>query len=349
LRQLFRVFAKIVKWLIIGVICLEILSFLAVTASNYILYGRLREGGRAVYDPYTLFLQEGGIRPTANNSHSQDKEKNRVLWLFGGSTMRGATSSDNKTIPSFLAGLLNSGQQNLHYTVVNLGVDSFNSLLETKYLQKMLIESSELPDVIIFYDGANDSSYFCQHRNPYAHHGYRRARSLFESYYKSWFGLLKPLNAAIYASFTKELYDKINQVWVPLDADSPVVKAFVTGAEKRYDHVNKLAQCYGAEFILLWQPILWVEDCQVSAMARDKEKGLILDAKRFSTMGRNFAIPYLALLERLKAKPYFVNFRRALCGRKEAAYRPDGVHLMDAGRRLVAEQMQRVIEQRTSK
>ncbi len=74
LRRLFRVFAKIVKWLIVAAICLEILSFLAITASNFILYGRLREGGRAIYDPYTLFLQEGGVRPTANNSHSQDEK-----------------------------------------------------------------------------------------------------------------------------------------------------------------------------------------------------------------------------------------------------------------------------------
>jgi lysophospholipase L1-like esterase len=349
LKRLFHVFAKIIKWIVIAVICVEILSFLAITASNFILYGHLREGGRAVYDPYTLFLQEGGVRPTANNSHSEDKGKNRVLWLFGGSTMRGATPSDNKTIPSFLAGLLNAGQQDSHFTVVNFGVDSFNSLLETKYLQKMLIENSEPPDLIIFYDGANDSSYFSQHRDPYGHHGYRRARSLIESYYKSWFGLLKPLNAAIYASFTKELYDKINQVWVPLDADSPALKEMVAGAEERYDHVNKLAKCYGAEFILFWQPILWVEDCEVPAMVSDKEKDMFVDAERFATMRRNFAIPYLALLERLRKKPYFVNFQRALCDRKQAAYQPDGVHLNDAGRRMVAEQINLVLKQRLSK
>lgn len=345
LRRSFRVFAKLVKWLIVAVICVEILSFLAITASNYILYGRLREGGRAVYDPYTLFLQEEGVRPTANNSRSQDRKENRILWLFGGSTMRGATSSDNKTIPSFLAGLLNSNQQDLHFTVVNFGVDSFNSLLETKYLQKLLIESFETPDFIIFYDGANDASYLAQHRDPYGHHGYRRARSLIESYYRNWFGLLKPLNAAIYSSFSKELYDKINQVGVPLEANSPAVKELVTGAEKRYDHVNKLAKCYGAEFILFFQPILWVEECQVPPIIRNAEKNLIVDAERFSTMRQNFAIPYLALLDQLSGKPYFVNFRNVLCQREVAAYQPDGVHLTDAGRRMIAEKMYSILKQ----
>jgi lysophospholipase L1-like esterase len=349
LKRLFRSVAKIVKWLIVAVLCLEILSFLAITASNFILYGRLREGGRAVYDPYTMFLQEEGVRPTANNSHSQDRKKNRILWLFGGSTMRGATPSDNKTIPSFLSGFLNSNQQDLHFTVVNFGVDSFNSLLETKYLQKLLIESSELPDFIIFYDGANDASYFAQHRDPYGHHGYRRARSLIESYYRSWFGLLKPLNAAIYSSFSKELYDKINQVWVPLEADSPAVKELVAGAEKRYEYVNKLAKCYGAEFILFFQPILWVEECQVPPIIRSAEKDPIVDAERFSTMRQNFAIPYLAFLDHLSGKAYFVNFRNALCQREAAAYQPDGVHLTDAGRRMIAEKMYRILKERISK
>jgi lysophospholipase L1-like esterase len=348
LRRLFRFFAKIVKWLIVAALCLEILSFLAITASNFILYGRLREGGRAVYDPYTLFLQEEGVRLTANNSHSQDSKKNRTLWLFGGSTIRGATPSDNKTIPSFLAGFLNSNQQDLHFTVVNFGVDSFNSLLEIKYLQKLLIERSEAPDFIIFYDGANDSSYFAQHRDPYGHHGFRRARSLIESYYKSWFGLLKPLNAAIYSSFSKELYDKINQVWVPIEPDSPALKDLVTGAEKRYDHVNKLAKCFGAEFILFFQPILWVEECQASPVIRNAEKDSIVDAERFSTMRQNFATPYLAFLDRLSGKPYFVNFRNVLCRREVAAYQPDGVHLTDAGRRMIAEQIYSILKQRIS-
>ncbi len=328
---------------------MEILSFLAITASNFILDGHLREGGPAIYDPYTLFLQAGGVRPTANNSRSQDKGKNRILWLFGGSTMRGATPSDDKTIPSFLAGFLNSNQQDLHFTVMNFGVDSFNSLLETKYLQKLLIESSEVPDFIIFYDGANDASYFAQHRDPYAHHGYRRARSLIESYYRSWFGLLKPLNAAIYSSFSKELYDKINQVWVPLEADSPALKELVAGAEKRYDHVNKFAKCYGAEFLLFFQPILWVEECQVPPSINNAEKDSIVDAERFSTMRKNFIIPYLAYLGCLGEKPYFVNFRNTLCRREVAAYQPDGVHLTNAGRRMIAEQMYSILKQRISK
>jgi hypothetical protein len=66
--------------------------------------------------------------------------------------------------------------------------------------------------MIVFYDGANDAKYFAEHRTPYGHHGYRRVRSLIESYYASWFGLLKPVTAATHASFTGELWDKIHRL-----------------------------------------------------------------------------------------------------------------------------------------
>ena len=128
--------------------------------------------------------------------------------------------------------------------------------METKYLQKLLAEgATPAPQVIIFYDGANDSWYFAQYRTPYAHHGYRRVRGLIESYYRSFFGLLKPLNAALYASFSKELYDKVMQTLIPLDPETPSFQEFLDFTEKRYYYVQKLAAAHGARFFLFWQPV----------------------------------------------------------------------------------------------
>lgn len=335
LTTLFRFLFAPVKWIVIAVICLEILSFLALTITNFIFYGHAREGSRAVYDPYTLFLQSAGVRPTAFGSLSKDAKKNRLVWMFGGSTMRGATEFDDRTIPSFVAHYLNSRETGFHYTVMNFGMNSFNSLLEVKYLEKLLIESDAKPDVIIFYDGANDAKYFAEHRHPHGHHGYRRTKALIESYYRSPVGLLKPLSAAVHSSFTKELYDKVNQVAVPIESDSPSLAALVTADLKRYDFVNKLAACYGARFILYWQPMLWVEDCSVSESVRQQEKNLILNSDRFKTVRHNFTIPYVALAEQLAAKPYFVSLRSVLCSRTVSVYQPDGVHLTDEGRKIV--------------
>lgn len=346
MRRFIRFPVFVLKWLVIFVVSLEILSFLAITVSNYILYGHAREGSRAVYDAYTLFLQSPGVRPTTYNKFSDDRIRNKIVWLFGGSTMRGATKHDDRTIASFLAKQLNDTHKQFSFTVVNFGTNSFNSLLESKYLQKQLIENPNRPDIIVFYDGANDAKYFAEHRTPYGHHGYRRVRGLIESYYASWIGALKPLTAAVYASFTKELWDKINQVAIPVEEKSPEFTDMVDLTEKRYDFVNTVAKCFGADFLLVWQPIAWVERCEIADWVKAKEKGMAIDSDGFATVRNNFSVPYNALYERMKPKPYFVSFRDVLCSRLAAAYQQDGVHLTDLGRKMVAEQMSLVITER---
>jgi hypothetical protein len=345
-KRVLRIIWVSIKCLVALVICVEVLSFLAIIISNFILYGHAREGSRAVYDPYTLFLQDSGPRATAYNSVSSNPDRDKTIWLFGGSTMRGATRNDDKTIASFVAQFLNAPPNGPRFTVKNFGMNSFNSLLETKYLQKLLIESDKTPAIIVFYDGANDAKYFAEHRTHYGHHGYRRVRGLIESYYRSWFGLLKPLNAAFFSSFTKELFDKIHQVGLPIDKNSPYLRKMVKATIKRYNHVDKLATCYEAEFVLFWQPILWAEDCDVPESVKNKEKDFILNSERLSTVRRNFSLPYLALAEKLRHEPYFVNLRDALCKRKDAVYQPDGVHLTDLGRKMVAIRIGRDLEKR---
>ncbi len=341
-----RLLGRVTKWTVIVLVCVEVLSFVTVTVTNYVVYGLLREGARVHYDPYALFLNNDGIRPTHYNGSSPDKEKNRLLWLFGGSTMRGSTTADDKTIPSFLAKALNREPRSLHFAVVNMGEHSFNSLLEANYLQKLLIESAERPDLILFYDGANEAKYLAEHRSPYGHHGYRRFRGLVESYWGGILGLLKPLNAAVYTSFTKELYDKAVQVAVPLDPDSELVRRYVDLTEKRYDYLDKVATDLGARFLLVLQPCLWVETDPVSPEVTALEKGYVFDAGRFPGLKTNFVVPYQALAKRLKGKTYFVDFRNVLCDRRSPTYQADGVHLNDRGRRMVADTMERVLRER---
>ncbi len=344
--KIIKIVLLAVKWLILALVVVEIFSFTVILASNYIIYGEAREGSRAFYDPYTLFLQSPGIRPTVGSRSSADKSKDYVIWVFGGSTIRGDTDFDDQTIPSYMAQTMNSGQTSVNYTVVNFGINSFNSLLETKYLEKALIESNSRPNLIVFYDGANDIKYFLEHRNPYGHHGFRKVKAIIESYHSSLFGLFKPLNAAVYSSFTKELYDKINQVFIPVHSETALLDTLVKMTEKRYDFVDKLAGCFGARFLLFYQPMLWTETCQAPESIRQAERTTVVDSAKLHVMRSNFAVPYQLLLERLKNKPYFVGLRDALCGRKEPAYKPDGVHLTNYGRKLMARKIVEIISSR---
>jgi hypothetical protein len=338
LHRIFQGLFFVLKWLIAGILLLELASFLAIAISNYWIYGQIRDGERVNYDPYALFLE--GVRPTHNNPPPEKAAL--TFWLFGGSTMRGATDYDDRTIPSFLAKIWNREEPQQPAMVVNCGEDGFNSLMETKYLQKLLIETPP-PNLIVFFDGANDSAYFAQHRTPYAHHGYERLRGMIEDYHRSFFGLLKPLNSAMWSSYAHEIYDKIRQGVIRIDPESPVVGQFVDSCEKRYDYLNKVAASFGAKFLLIWQPCWWAETDAVAEQVR-RQEGVIMGKN--SALSHNFVVTYRALVDRLQQKSYFINFQNILCSRTEPVYQPDGIHLQDVGRKIVARQIDQVLKDR---
>jgi lysophospholipase L1-like esterase len=346
MKRILRFGLTALKWLVLAAVAVEVFCFLIVTASNYLLYGHAFEGSRVHYDPYALFLNDDGPRPTVHNAANRDAPGHLTIWMFGGSTMRSDSGNADTTIPSYLAALLNQPGSPRPCTVLNYGENSFNSLIETKYLQKLLIEAPKPPDLIIFYDGANDSGYFAQYRTPYGHYGFRRLRAAIENYRRSLFGLLKPLNAALYASYTKEAYDKMMQVAVPLKPGDPELRSMVDLTAKRYAHVRKLTGCYGAGFLLVWQPILYVETGQVAPQVREQEQKLAVQGERFLAVRHNFSVVYRALEQNLQDQPYFINFQNVLCPRKTLVYQPDGVHLKAAGNEMVAQGLARVLEER---
>ena len=330
-----------------AVVGLELFSFAAITGSNYLIYGSAYEGSRARYDAHALFLAKDGRRATAYNETSGDPARDRVVWMFGGSTLRGSTDDDRLTVPSIVARELNRSATNgLRYTVVNFGMNSFNALLEIKYLQKALIEEDRAPDLVVFYDGANDCTYYSQYRTPYGHHGYRRVRALVESYRNRPLGLLKPLWAAISASFTKELYDKLVSLNDVLEPDDPGLLEYLDLVEKRYRHVDVVARAYGADFAVFWQPLQWVETGDVGEEIRAAERGYVLDSDRFATLKKNIETAYGGVENRLRGRPYFIPFRNALCDRGQAVYRADGVHLEDAGREMAGVAMAHALRER---
>jgi lysophospholipase L1-like esterase len=339
LKRIFSRLFLLCKWVIAGIILVEITSFLIICLSNYWIYGQIRDGEKVSYDPYALFLE--GVRPTLNNPAAPGPGA-WTFWLFGGSTMRGATDFDDRTIPSLLALNWNREEPDRPATMVNFGQDGFNSLMETKYLQKLLIEN-RAPSLIVFYDGGNDSAYFAQDRNPYAHHGYERVRGMIEDYHRSLFGLLKPLNAAMWSSFTHELYDKIRQGVLHIDPEGSELRQFADSCAQRYDYLDKLAAGFGAKFLLVYQPCWWAETKPVAARVRAQED-VVLGKKL--AIRDNFMVCYQALVGRLQEKPYFINFRNILCDRGEPLYQSDGIHLLDPGRKIVASRLEEVLKER---
>ncbi len=344
MKAFFDVLFWILKWVILLLFGLELFSFVVIGISNYVTYGHFREGSVVKYDAHSLFRDMEGVRPTV--SCKERSEPVFLIWMFGGSTMRGQTDDDSRTIPSQLSCILNQSGS-YYYEIKNFGENSYNSLLEVQRMQRLLIEEEKKPDLIIYYDGANDCMYFSQHRTPYAHYGYRREKAMIESYYKSFFGMFKALNAMVYSSFTKELYDKLTHVAVKIEPDSEQLAAMLKVVPERYDYVNKIAHCYGAGFAVFWQPSLWVDNEVAPAKAiGEKEKTFFPFQDAAGTLKNNFSITYEGLEDHLKDKDYFIDFRNILNSRTQMAYTKDGVHLTDYGRKLVAMGMAHELEER---
>jgi lysophospholipase L1-like esterase len=339
MRRALGLFVRGVKRIMLLAILVELTSFVLVTLSNVIIYGKAREGSRVAYDPYALFLNTDGPRRTTGGRSPRRPDRRRVVWMFGGSTTRCDDSADDQTIASQLAVALDARFPGLDIEVRNYGESSFNSLLEVKYLQKVLIENPAPPDLILFYDGFNDASYLLQYGNPGAHHGYRRIEGLISSYYRSPLGILKPLTAAFYASFTRELVEKVGGVVRPVRAGDALLRRFAEQLQARYDYVDREAQGKRARFFLIWQPFLWIESGSIDPAVAAAERSTILPARRVGAFVSNLGQANGVAARRLANRPYFIDARNALCSRRQPVYRPDGVHLYDAGNRLAAQSL----------
>jgi lysophospholipase L1-like esterase len=322
----------VLKRVVLALALVELVSFGLVTLSNAIIYGSPREGSRVVYDPYALSLGSAGPRRTTGGRAAQSAERRRRIWMFGGSTARCDHSLDDQTIASHLARTLNQRRADLDVEVRNFGENSFNSLLEVKYLQRLLIEEGAQPDLIVFYDGFNDASYLLQYGTP---HGHRRLNGLIGSYHRSPVGLLKPVMAAAYASFTHELIEKLGVAFRPVAAEDPLLEEFATCLERRYDFVAEAAR--SARFVLVWQPFAWVEATPVDPEVAQAERATLLPARRLGAFVANLVCANGVAAARLAARPYFVDARNALCARRSPVYRSDGVHLTDGGNRFAAQ------------
>lgn len=314
-----------------AVIILELSCGVVITVMNYAIYGQSREGSRIVYDSFTLYTSAGGLRETTPAPHAKPGPE-RVIWFLGGSTMRGESTDAPHTLPSIISRELN---KEMPCVCINLGINSFNSLQEVQQLQKAQLESGRWPDLIVFLDGANDASYAILGRSANAHEGYTRIKGYVESYWSTPFGMLKPLIAAAYASFTWELYSRLTYALVEIGADSPLPSQVGQAMRTRYDYVDRLSQGMDARFLAFLQPVAWQE----AAGGAIPEDGLAQRIGLLPVMRTNFTRMYEAMEASLGDRPYFVNLRKEFVGRDFIAYEADGIHNTDAGREALAQAM----------
>ncbi len=142
-------FKKIIMGLGALFLFLLLAEFLHLISLNETIEGKLQiEDPRD--NPYVGY--DANYRDTKNRCSSQT-EGSIVIFTFGGSTMWGSFVDYTQTIPSYLSKIM--CDEGFDVEVKNYGQLGYVSRQGRNLFLEVLEKSS--PDIVIFYDGANDS------------------------------------------------------------------------------------------------------------------------------------------------------------------------------------------------
>lgn len=140
------------------------------------VFDEMQTIGKPRYEPYALALKPEfsgdyvninaqGERATAYNSTDDEALE---IWVAGGSTVWGAGVADQKTIPSQLSLTMNSAY-GIPTRVRNIGEVAYNSSQDLEAMLNTFRRGNQ-PDVVVFYNGANDLAFQLQFPNAVAPH-----------------------------------------------------------------------------------------------------------------------------------------------------------------------------------
>ncbi|HLI64211.1 MAG TPA: SGNH/GDSL hydrolase family protein [Terriglobales bacterium] len=119
----------------------------------------------AEYKGQYVNINSSGIRRTWHRPEPADYRcgHRARIFMFGGSTMWGVGARDGYTIPSWLQRMLS--ERHACGEVTNFGQDGYVSTQEVLTLANLL-RAGDVPDIVVFYDGYNDTLTAAINREP---------------------------------------------------------------------------------------------------------------------------------------------------------------------------------------
>jgi lysophospholipase L1-like esterase len=197
---------------------------------------------------------KGVWRRTINPAKCDAAHKTAV-WTFGGSTMYGTAVPDWATIPSYLSRELNA-VSGACVLVSNFGVEGYVTDQELILLGEQL-KAGGHPDIVIFYDGVNDSSLaWPPSSSPNAHFSFGTIKTRVEG---SISGRLDFLQKSYAARLAREALARLHPVasFASLVSKSqPNVLATVDNYEANMRLAHALSESYKFKLYCFWQPML---------------------------------------------------------------------------------------------
>jgi hypothetical protein len=245
---IFFVLANVVYWSIpvVGLLSEIIKGQHSATTIEY----RSFIGWRHLAGNFTGGRIIGGQYPqrATINSHATG---DRRAYFFGGSVMWGFGVSDPETIPSLFAVASRIHSENY----AEIGYTSHQSLI----LLLQLLQAGHRPDLVIFYDGANEVTAKCQRGLTPESHGQEaeiksvlRGRDFpgsFTYYLLPVIRFVERIRRESSKAFGESKYD--------CDSDRAKAQAVSDNLIHDWQFASLLAESFGASFIGILQPVIF--------------------------------------------------------------------------------------------
>jgi lysophospholipase L1-like esterase len=297
---------------------------------------------RAPFKGTTINIDQNGVRLTPGANCAANSFK---VFTFGGSTMWGTGSPDWGTIPAYLqAGLekLRKGP----ICVMNFGESAYVS---TQSVVELLVQlqSGNVPNWVIFYDGPNDVYTGYQSGRTDVHENVDMLAARFENREAAQSGpLMKLLKSFHLFSLSDSLVGKLSQkpqaspkliTYESKGIDAAVLsESVVQRYLGTYKIVDGLAHEYGFKYFFFWPP--HISMTQKPLMREEKDLKLSIDPalnKLYHSVYRRIE-PLAVVYENL----YYM---AKIFDEYEPLVWLDDAHVTPEGNRLIAQKMLQVI------
>jgi hypothetical protein len=196
----------------------------------------------------------GAWRRTINPANCDSPHRVSV-WTFGGSTMYGTAVPDWATIPSYLSRDLNAGSRDC-VVVSNFGVEGYVTDQELILLAEQL-KAGGAPDIVIFYDGVNDSSLaWPPSSSPNAHFLFRTIKTRVEGSLSGRLDFLQKSYAMRLAREGLAPLHPARSFRSLISEAQPNVVTTLDNYEANLRLVRALGESYKFKLYCFWQPML---------------------------------------------------------------------------------------------
>jgi hypothetical protein len=293
----------------------------------------------------TINVDQHGIRLTPGADCSTNAYK---VFAFGGSTMWGTGSPDWGTIPTYLQ----TGFDALTtrpVCVVNFGESAYVSTQSLILLLRQL-QSGNVPDLVLFYDGVNDVYAAYQSGEASVHQnldqivsklegrrpgGGNRLHQFIEWLQGSYsFALFKNLSATVRG---KPQHSKELVTYETLQVDRAILSDSVARVYlSNYKIVSALTQKYGFKFVFFWQPVISIGKKPLT----DEEQAIK------SSMDPALVALYdsvYRIIEQSSAQYANLHYLGHIFDERKSDVWIDEVHVTPEGNQMVAEKMLSIV------